>query len=376
MPERSFNQVRRLREARGWTQLDLAGFTGISRTAISAIEQRRMTPSVDAALRIAQVLEHSVEAIFARGGAHGAGTPGDPENADHGDGPRWAWAPRRTPARCWSARVCGRDVWYPAEPTALGLLPHDRVLPSEAPLPARAPAASARTLVIAGCDPAMSLLLSLHAARTGGRVLAFQRTSSEALRLLRDGVVHLAGVHLAAEDDPDGNALALRAQGLGPSFALMEMSRWDAGVAVTRRGIRSLSAIRRAPLRWIGRPAGSGARQCQDAVLQARPAPRRLAITHHGVTQALLGGWADAGACVRMVAEDAGLPFVTVRRERYDLCLRAPDADDPAIGALIRTVRSRAWRALIDAIPGYDAAPGAGGITCVPDAGAPVHDRG
>lgn len=373
MAERSFNQVRRLREARGWTQLDLAGRTGISRTAISAIEQCRMTPSVDAALRIAQALAHSVEAIFARGGAPGAGTPGDHADADHGRGPRWAWAPRRTPVRCWAARVCGRDVWYPAEPTVLGLLPHDRVLPSAAPLPACAPPASAQTLVIAGCDPAMSLLLSLHGARTGVRVLAFQRTSGEALRLLREGVVHLAGVHLAAEDDPDGNGGALRAHGFGPSFALLEMTLWDAGIAVTRGGIRSVRALRRAPLRWIGRPAGSGARQCQDVVLQARPAPRRLAATHHGVAEALLGGWAEAGACVRMVAEDAGLPFVTVRRERYDLCLRAADAGEPAIAALIRTARSRAWRALIDAIPGYDAAPGAGGMARVPDGEGPDH---
>jgi molybdate-binding protein len=114
-----------------------------------------------------------------------------------------------------------------------------------------------------------------------------------------------------------------------------------------------------AGLRWVGRETGSGARQCLDELLGDRPPPRRLARDHRGVAEAVRAGWADAGICLRLAGEEAGLGFLPVREEAYDLCFPATLRDDPRLRALVAAVRSTAYRRLLDELPGYEPA-GAG----------------
>src|SRR4029077_7784685 len=113
----------------------------------------------------------------------------------------------------------------------------------------------------------------------------------------------------------------------------------------------------RAPLRWVGREPGSGARQCLDELLGKRAAPRRIARNHRGVAESIRCGLADAGVCLRLTSEEAGLRFLGVREEAFDLCFRADDRHDPRIGALIKAVRSPAYRRLLGELPGYDSSP-------------------
>ena len=51
------------------------------------------------------------------------------------------------------------------------------------------------TLVMAGCDPLVALLAQAIGARHDVRVLPLLRSSTEALALLKQGLVHVAGVH-------------------------------------------------------------------------------------------------------------------------------------------------------------------------------------
>jgi molybdate-binding protein len=57
---------------------------------------------------------------------------------------------------------------------------------------------------------------------------------------------------------------------------------------------------------------------------------------------------------VRLVSEDAGLEFLSVRDETYDLCFPAASAEDPRIQALVAAVRSESYRRLLGELPGYD----------------------
>ncbi len=339
------NQVRVLREQKGWTQAQLAERAQISRTAISAIEQGKSSPSVDAAIRLARALGRKVEEVF-------AATTMEDSRAD-----RWAWPPATVPTRYWQAQIGNRVVAYPVEPTAQGTLLHDGV---ETRPGARGQqdihGEAQRTLVMACCDPAVSLLLTAYAKRSGFRPICLHRTSREALELLRRGVIHLAGVHLARTDDAGGNA-ALAGATLGPGHSVLHMAHWEAGIAVARAGKWSTRSVARSDLRWIGRPPGSGARGCQDEVLGTRAAPTRTAGSHRAVVEALRGGWAEAGVCLRLVSEEAGLAFVAVRRECYDLCLRDSDVPDPRVAAFIDTVRSRQYRDVIRDLPGYQLSP-------------------
>lgn len=58
------SRVRELRLLAGLTQEDLAERIGVSRQTVLAIEKGNYTPSVALALRLALVLETTVEALF------------------------------------------------------------------------------------------------------------------------------------------------------------------------------------------------------------------------------------------------------------------------------------------------------------------------
>ena len=58
--------------------------------------------------------------------------------------------------------------------------------------------------------------------------------------------------------------------------------------------------------------------------------------------------------CLRLTAEEAGLDFLSVRQEYYDLCYVAAMEDDPRIQALVSAVRSPAYRQLLGEVVGYE----------------------
>ena len=58
------NRVRELRQARGWTQQDLAAAVGVSRQSINSIECNRYVPSLPLALTFARVFRCSTDDIF------------------------------------------------------------------------------------------------------------------------------------------------------------------------------------------------------------------------------------------------------------------------------------------------------------------------
>lgn len=59
------NNVRDLREKRGWTQATLADRLNVSRQSINAIETGRYDPSLPLAFAIAKLFKLNIEAIFA-----------------------------------------------------------------------------------------------------------------------------------------------------------------------------------------------------------------------------------------------------------------------------------------------------------------------
>ncbi len=336
------NRVKSRRLARGWSQAELAERAGISRAAVSAIEVNRLVPSVAAALALAAVLECSVEELFSPTAAPSRQIAST-----------WAWPSSHEPGRYWCGQVSGRLLFYPVEATPLGEISHDGHGEPQSTT-ARVRLAES-TLVMAGCDPAAGLLARVYEQATGYRMLVFPRSSRQALELLQQGVVHVAGVHLAAAGDHGGNASSVK-QILNQPARLLRVTSWEDGIAVGS-GIRSRSvrSLLRDRVTWIGREPGSGARQCLDELLSNRPAPRRLARDHRGVADAIRCGWADAGVCLQLVAEEAGLRFLPVRTEGYDLCFTSATEADPRIQSLVRVIQSPEYRELLGELPGYDA---------------------
>lgn len=337
----TIHPVARRRAQRGWSQAELARRSNIPRTTVSAIEGDRLTPSVTAALALARALECSVEELFGSGA-----TTASPV------GPAWAWTPRAEPCRYWEAEVGGRRLFYPVESLSMNVMLHDGVWRGEPGHDVSASAAET-TLVLACCDPAAGLLAAEYARASGFRLIVFQRGGGDAIALLKRGLVHVAGLHRSTPQQPKRNAETVRSA-LGDGFRLVRVADWQEGLALgadTRS--RSPQNVARGVRRWALREAGSAARECLEE-LQAN-APGRTVHSHAAVAEAVRGGWADAGVCVQLSAEEAGLNFVPLRAESLDFCLPLAMQHDPRIQSLIRLLRSRTYRRLIGELPGYDA---------------------
>jgi molybdate-binding protein/transcriptional regulator with XRE-family HTH domain len=328
------------RQRRGWTQAELADRAGVSRAEVSAIENGRLMPSVAAALKVAAALGEPVEALF---------------GADRG-APRieWAWPPRDDDTRAWQASVGGRRILYPVEPTAAGAIPHD-VSAGGASLPMAGAAAPERTLVLAGCDPLAGFLVRELAAAHGVRVLPLLRSSARALELLRQGLVHVAGIHLTDRSGRSSNDDVVR-ETLGSGYRLVHQLRWDAGIAVVpQRRERTARALLRADVRWVNREEGSAARRTFDALLASRRRPagyEHVVGDHRAVAATVASGWAEAGICVRPAAAEASLGFIPLQQEAYELCVAEASLEDPRVRALLAVLQSSVYRRWLADVPG------------------------
>jgi molybdate-binding protein/DNA-binding XRE family transcriptional regulator len=337
----SNNPVQSRRLVRKWSQAELAERAGISRAAVSAIEGERLSPSVTTALALAAVFECSVEELFGRGGK------------DKPHGPEWAWTPRGESSRYWEAEIAQRRLLYPVEAMTLNPVPHDGIWQNGV-LQDRA-SSPGGTLVMACCDPAAGLLAAEFARASGFRLLVFPRGGRAALELLRQRLVHVAGLHYSTEEAPARNADTVR-EGFPGDCQLLRAARWETGIALaTDDRSDSLDSVARRPLRWAARESGSAARECLDQLLGKRQFAGREVNGHAAVAEAVRAGWAEAGVCVRFSAMEAGLKFLPVRYETLDLCYPAAFQHDPRIQALVRLLRSRDHRRLVSELPGYDA---------------------
>ena len=333
------NQIAAVRRALGWSQRELAVRSGVSRAEVSAIETGRQSPSISTALRLAESLSRTVEELFTRR-----------EETE----PTWAFSPAEPSGRFWEARVGTRTIRIPVEPTLLGSLPHDGRVGSDGVV--RHPwTAPERTLVIAGCDPAVGLLAAALARTHGVRLIPLTRGSRDALALVEEGLVHAAGVHWSDASDGDANTrMVLRAA--GPAYRLLHVNRWQEGVAlessVRARTVRGLKSAR---LRWIAREEGSGARHVLDQLLGPRTRRFRHEARDHGsVALAIRNGYAQAGVAVRMAAEEHGLDFVALTEEDYELCYPDALAESSVVAALRETLRQPALARLVRDLPGQD----------------------
>lgn len=335
------NNLRQYRHRFSWSQHQLAQHSGLSRAEISAIETERVIPSTAAALFLARAFDCSVEELFGLG--------------EVGTQPvQWAWKPYRSSGQFWQARVEGKTLLFPTEWTLAGHLRHDGVY-NKTDIKLTRPTDQGKTLVIAGCDPSVGLLAAQIQTHCGFRVLPLTRSSREAIRLLGRGLVHAAGLHFDHAEN-----LRTAQKSLKSGFRFIRIAQWEEGIALDpslKSG--SVRDVLASNLRWVSREEGSGARQCLDQILGSGRKPNgyhNVARDHYGVSETIRTGWAQAGVCVRLTAQERGLRFLRVREESYTLCYLATSESSPLIQNLVQMVRSRSYRDDLGDLPGYNSA--------------------
>jgi molybdate-binding protein len=223
------------------------------------------------------------------------------------------------------------------------------------------------TLVVAGCDPAVSMLIAWM-ARTGSqiKVVAFPCSSRKALAALADESVHAAGVHLRDPRSGDYNFAPVH-RALGHRrICLVNFARWEVGLATAAgnpRGIRDFSDLARSDVRVVNRERGSGARQALDeALADAGLKPEQITgygeevAGHLDVAAAVHDGTADTGVTIRVAAEAYGLGFVPMREERYDLAIPETELESAPVRRMLDALTSSRFAREVAQLCAYDTA--------------------
>jgi putative molybdopterin biosynthesis protein len=354
-------RLRLARQARGFSQQQLAGMARISRQAVSRVESGASDPSLRVAFALAAALGMTVGELFGRGDSvvPVAARPVAPLG---GMG-----------ARVTLASVGGE---YVALPLRGGTGSRDGFLPAGGLLAGTGgdlgltteirPIGPPRpTLVAAGCDPALPLLETpLGLLDPPVAFSWWPCPSREALRLAADGLVHVAGTHLRGPGSQYniGPAAELLPQG----GQVIGFCSWQEGLVVRPElagGISGIGDVAGRGLRLVNREPGAEARSVLDRELATAgieasqlPGYGTRATGHLQVTAAIGAGLADAGIASEPAALAYGLAFIPLAAEHFDLVTPARQAGTREVQALLK-VLSSAW--LLDqlaSLPGYDPA--------------------
>jgi molybdate-binding protein/DNA-binding XRE family transcriptional regulator len=349
-------RLRLARQARGFSQQQLAGMAGVSRQAVSAIEAGHSDPSLRVALTLARVLGMTVEEVFGPGDTP-AEIEAEPVARLGRPGTRAVLAP--VGDRFVALPLAGDTV------TRMGFLPAGglagtgpgRVQPIAPPL---------STLVVAGCDPALPLLEAPLALLDPPVGFAWWPCGSEqALRLAAAGLVHVAGAHLPGRPDDDYEAEQARRRLGGQGAEVIGFSAWREGLVLApwlAGEVTGVTDLARLGLRLVNREVGAEARQVLDRELAAHSVkPDALsgydtrATGHLQVASAIAAGLADAGISAEPAALAYGLPFVPLADERFDLVIPRPAAESREVQSMVRVLSSPWLHTQLDSLPGYDA---------------------
>ena len=214
-----------------------------------------------------------------------------------------------------------------------------------------------QALRLAGSDdPALDVLV--RAAGDSVAVVAGPRGSVNGIVQLSRGAADASAVHLFDMASGRWNDPLARGALGGEPVQLVHLWRREQGLVVARGNphrIETVADLGGRRLAW--RPPGTGSRLVLERLMLAaacgpHPELGEPAESHLAVAAAVATGAADAGLAVRAVAESAGLDWVPVMSEPFELAL------DPAAGAaaepLLAALAESRLQARLAAMPGYD----------------------
>ena len=125
-------------------------------------------------------------------------------------------------------------------------------------------------------------------------------------------------------------------------------------------GLKSLDDAIAQRVRLAVRPDGAGAQQLLLALLRRGKGTlgafkqTLIAPTGPDIAQAIRAGHADCGVATRAVAEGAGVEFIPLLRERFDLLMRQRDSYRPPLQLLMHLLRTQSFQARAAELGGLD----------------------
>jgi molybdate-binding protein/DNA-binding XRE family transcriptional regulator len=353
------NNLAAIRLRRGFSAIDLAGRVGVSRQTIHAIEAEAYVPNTLVALKLARVLDVSVEDVFPL-----------PEEERAAEMPveRVTLLPGSGIIHSGQhVQLCQVDTKMVASapspvswcvPVSDGVLLDKnkaRVVYSASEFQNR--------ILIAGCDPAMSVL-ARYLQLAGIELVLAHRNSSEALALLKEGCVHIAGTHLRDPASGESNTAQIGRLFRGNSVAVISFAVWEQGIVVARgnpKSLREIEDLARPGVSLVNREKGAGSRVLLDSSLAAAGIKARnvrgydrAAAGHLAAAAEVRSGAVDCCIAPRAAARVFGLDFVPLVSERYDLVIRRKHLDLRGVQVLLETLNRASFRRDLESLGGYD----------------------
>jgi putative molybdopterin biosynthesis protein len=355
-------QLHEIRERRGISAAQLARLTGVSRQTIYSIEAGEYVPNTALALQFARILEVHVEDLFTLEAE--MGPPPKPVAVDLLDAES---ARKGQPVQL--CRVGKRMMGVSAAAQPLMLPMADGVViechkqradvqmfPGDVE--------DGRRLLIAGCDPGISLLAQHLARFDDVDIVAAQSSSQQALNWLKDGSVHVAGSHLRDASTGEYNLPVIERLFPHGAVKVVTFAIWEQGIVTefgNPKSIRGVEDLARKDVRIVNREKGAGSRalldqKLKDSGIAARKVTGYESIAHGHLPAALAVSLKEADCCIatRSAARAFGLHFIPLATERYDLVVRRQHVRMPAVQALFDVLNRSAIRRKLEILAGYD----------------------
>ena len=357
------NQLKPIRTRLGLSQQDLATAAGIARQTIGGIEAELYAPSAIVALRLAKALGCRVEEIF---------WLTDDESIL--EAIPVAGMQSDISLRLTLSQIAGRWVAHPLQGEAAfrsEMIPADGVGTrcsggdTVSVTLLDDPDALARTVVLAGCTPALSLWArSAERWFPGLRVHWRHANSMDALRSLARGEVHGAGIHLCDPVTGEYNVPFVRQILPGRAAVLVNLGIWKEGFVVqpgNPKHVHRAADLAHKGVVLLNREEGAGSRLLLDTLLHAEgisgeiiPGYARTVGSHQEIALAVASGQADVGVSTEAIALTYGLGFVPLRQVRYDLALLEEYVQQEPVRQLLSTLKHRWVRSQLAMLGGYD----------------------
>ena len=207
------------------------------------------------------------------------------------------------------------------------------------------------------------------ALRESGSGLATLAVGSEAgFNRFIAGETIAAGMHLHALENPeaDTNVAAVTGRNDLQDAVMIAFCRREQGFLLAPGNplkIRAIEDVIAKRARIAMRPKGAGAQLLLLSLLHTAEASlAQLTVvspvcpTGPDIAQAIRAGRADTGIATRSVADSAGLDFVPIVWEPFDLLMRQRDYFQPPLQMLIRFLQSDELATRAQEMGGYDLA--------------------
>jgi len=174
----------------------------------------------------------------------------------------------------------------------------------------------------------------------------------------------IAGAHLMDQESGEFNIPFVRRIMPGESVVLINLVQRIQGLMLTSgnpKRIKGIGDLRSPDITFINRQRGSGTRILLDSqLLSLGILPRevkgyeREETTHVAIASAIAQGEADVGLGAESAAISAGLDFIPLIKEKYDLILLQETLIRSQVKKAVAIIQDKSFKKMLSSLSGYD----------------------